>query len=380
MEHMENKKKLLFLVTEDWYFLSHRLSIALQARKEGFEVIVATRVNKGLKELLSHGFKVIPISMKRSGRSIVGELKALIEIMEIYLREKPDIVHHVAVKPVLYGSLAALVSKQIKCINAIAGLGFVFSRNDNFRTKLLKKIFLTAYRLAFLSHSSYGIFQNKEDRSVFIKNKILTEKRAVLIPGSGVDILKFRAEPEPEGDIVVMLASRMIWDKGIGELVDATRILKSRGINFKTVLVGTPDIENPNAVPLKILEQWNREKIVEWWGFKNNMPEILGQSHIIVLPSYREGLPKGLIEAASCGKPIVAADVPGCREIVLSGKNGWLVPPQNRGILADKIEELINNPGLRKKMGEYSRQLATQYFTEKIVIEKTMQLYKIVLG
>lgn len=380
MEHMENKKKLLFLVTEDWYFLSHRLSIALQARKEGFEVIVATRVNKGLKELLSHGFKVIPISMKRSGRSIVGELKALIEIMEIYLREKPDIVHHVAVKPVLYGSLAALVSKQIKCINAIAGLGFVFSRNDNFRTKLLKKIFLTAYRLAFLSHSSYGIFQNKEDRSVFIKNKILTEKRAVLIPGSGVDILKFRAEPEPEGDIVVMLASRMIWDKGIGELVDATRILKSRGINFKTVLVGTPDIENPNAVPLKILEQWNREKIVEWWGFKNNMPEILGQSHIIVLPSYREGLPKGLIEAASCGKPIVAADVPGCREIVLPGKNGWLVPPQNRGILADKIEELINNPGLRKKMGEYSRQLATQYFTEKIVIEKTMQLYKIVLG
>ena len=376
---MGNKKKLLFLVTEDWYFLSHRLSIALQARKEGFEVIVATRINKGLNELLSHGFKVVPIRMKRSGRNILGELKTLIEIMGIYLREKPDIAHHVAVKPVLYGSLAALVSKKIKCINAIAGLGFVFSRNDNFRTRLLKKIFLAGYRLAFLSHSSHGIFQNKEDRSFFIKHKILTKKRAVLIPGSGVDISKFSEGPEPEGEIVVMLASRMIWDKGIGELVDATRILKSRGIGFKTVLVGIPDKENPNAVPLKILERWNREKIVEWWGFKKNMPEILRRSHIVVLPSYREGLPKGLIEAASCGKPIIAADVPGCREIVHAGKNGWLVPPQNREILADKMEELIKDSCVRNKMGRYSRQMAAKYFTDKIVINKTMRLYRIVL-
>ncbi len=372
--------KILFLITEDWYFLSHRLLIAERAVKEGFEVAVATRINKNSDNICNHGFKVIPITMKRSDKNIIKEIKALLEIIGIYLREKPDIVHHVAVKPVLYGSFASMLFKNIRCVNAIAGLGYVFSRSDTLKTRLIRKIFLAAYWIAFLPRFSHVIFQNPEDRNMFIKNKIITNKRSVLIPGSGVDITKFRPETEPGGSIIIMLASRMLWDKGIGELVAATKILKSKGFDFKTILVGIPDMENPDSIPVHVLERWHNENIVEWWGFKKNMEKILNLSHIVALPSYREGLPKVLIEAAACGKPLVATDVPGCREIVHHGRNGFLVPLKNEKSLADAMEKLIKDPLLREKMGRASRQMAEKYFTSEIVVNKTINLYKQVLA
>ncbi|MBI5418335.1 glycosyltransferase family 4 protein [Candidatus Poribacteria bacterium] len=372
----KNKKiKILFLVTEDWYFWSHRLPIACAARDNGFDVVVATRVQKHKEKIINEGFKLIPLSLIRRNKNPFLEIKAMLEIINIYKSEKPDIVHHVAMKPVIYGSIAARIVGIKATVNALAGMGYLFI-SDKLAVKFIQKIIKILFKILFNHDKTKLIVQNYDDYQMLIDKNIVKEKYIAIIRGSGVDITKFFSMEEPIGTPIVLLASRMLWDKGVEEFVNAATILKKCGVNAKFVLVGDNDLENPSCIPEKQLKAWDNNKIVEWHGHSDDMPSIFAKAAIVCLPSYREGLPKVLLEAASCGKPIIAADVPGCREIVMHGENGLLVPVRNEQKLADAIKYLLDNPSVRKKMGEKSRQIVVENFSVEKVINSTLNLYQ----
>ncbi len=376
MQNLTKKKRILFLVTEDWYFYSHRLCIARAAREIGYEVLVAARFKNYFEPLKNEGFKLIPISLRRKSMNPIKEIFSILEILNIYKRERPDIVHHIAIKPILYGSWAARIIRVPAVINTIPGLGYVFVAKE-WKARILKPVIKLAYKSALSIKHSLVIFQNPEDRSNFINSKIIREKQSTMIKSSGVNVSKFKPTPEQEGKPIILLASRMIWDKGVGELVKAARILKKDSVNCRVVLVGDPDPENPASISKDNLNNWNSEAIIEWWGYKKDMVKIFEKAHIVVLPTtYGEGIPKVLIEAAASGRPIVANDMPGCREIVRQNINGLLVPPRDEKALAEAIKYLVNNPEKRKLMGERGREIAVSEFSEEKVVKETLAVYE----
>lgn len=370
------KPRLLFFITEDWVFWSHRLPIARAARDAGFEVLIATRVNQHKERIEGEGFKLIPIRLVRRSKNIFREFCSILEIVNIYRREKPDIVHHVTVKPVLYGSWAARIVGVSFVVNALTGLGFIFIAKG-WKASILRRLVVFSYRLAFSAKNTIGIFQNPEDLKLFVDAGIIRSEKAVLIRGSGVDTSRFISLPEPAGMPIVVLASRMLWDKGVGEFVEAARILKNDGTKCRMILVGNSDPENPAAIPDDTLLAWHSEGIVEWLGHREDMTDVFAKSNIVALPSYREGLPKVLLEAASCARAIVATDVPGCREIVRNNVNGLLVPPQDSKALANAINILIKNPKLRVEMGVRGREIVEAEFSEEIVVRQMMEVYQV---
>ena len=369
--------KLLFLVSEDWYFVSHRLELAREAKSVGYDVVVVTKVNEHGQKILSEGFNLIPISMIRNNKNPFTELRILFELIKIYKSERPDIVHHVALKPIILGSIATCFVNVPKKINALTGLGYVFS-SDRFIAKLLKRIIKLVLKLLLSQSNSWVIFQNPDDQNYLINEGIVTAGQTCLIKGSGVDPQKFYFTPEPKGPIRVILASRMLWDKGIKEFVEAAHKLKPDYPDIRFLLVGDTDDGNFASVPLSQLLEWHNDGFVEWCGKKNNIQDVLADSHIVCLPSaYGEGVPKVLIEAASCGRPIVTTDSPGCREIVLHEKTGLLVPIKDSAALAEAIRKLITDPKLRKKMGEEARKLVIEEFSLERVIKSTLKVYSL---
>jgi len=372
--------KILYFVSEDWYFCSHRIPIARDVKKNGFEVVVVTNVDKHEKIIIDEGFRLIPIKLNRRGKNPLKELNIIFNLIKIYKKEKPDIVHNVALKPIVYGSIAALFAAKSYVVNAFAGMGYIFTGND-LRHTALKKFFLTFYKLIFLSHRSIGLFQNSEDQTFLLENNIISARKSFLVKGSGVNLQKFSFKKEPEdSSIKLVIASRMLWDKGIGELVEASKILHKKNIKFKTILVGLPDPHNPESIDSEILEEWNKLPFIEYLGFRNDVSDIITKSNIVILPSYREGLPKFLLEGAACGRAIVTTDVPGCRDVVRNNVNGFLVQPKNILQLADALEKLINDKTLRLKFGQAGRKIVENEFSEEIVVEKTLNLYKILLN
>ena len=370
------KLRILFFVTEDWYFWSHRLPIARAARDADFDVLIATRTNQHKDRIENEGFKLIPIGLERKSRNIFKEILSILEIVRIYRREKPDIVHHVAVKPVLYGSWAARIAGISSVVNALAGLGLIFVA-QGYRVKVLKRFVVFAFRTAFSAKNTIGIFQNPEDLKLFVDAGIVKSEKAVLIRGSGVDVSHFIYLPEPAGIPTIVLASRMLWNKGVGEFVEAAKILRKDGVKCRMILVGNPDSENPASISEETLRRWHAEGIVEWWGHRKDMPEVFAQSNIVALPTtYGEGVPKVLIEAASCGRAIVATDVPGCREIVRHNENGFLIPPRDSKSLAGALKVLIKDPELRARMGVRGRKIVEAEFSEEIVVKQTMEVYE----
>jgi glycosyltransferase involved in cell wall biosynthesis len=372
---MINKPKILYFVTEDWYFCSHRLPLALAAYEAGYEVLVATRVNQHGDLIRSHGLQLIPIVLSRRSRNPLKELSVIWHLLRIYKKNKPDIVHHVALKPVLYGSIAAQLTGVPTVVNALAGLGFLFI-SKRLQALILRPLVETAFRLLLNRARSKVIFQNPDDMGLLVGRGVLAKERAILIRGSGVDTKTFTYTPEPMGTPLVILASRMLWDKGVGEFVDAARLLKSQGLVARFALVGEGDPENPASISQNQLALWHDDGIIEWWGRQENMPEIISNAHIVCLPSYREGLPKVLIEAAACGRPIVATDVPGCREIVRHNENGLLVPAKDPQALAVALKRLLNDAELRESMGKRGRAMVEAEFSTEYVVEQTLQLYK----
>jgi len=372
-------KTIIYFVSEDWYFCSHRLPIARKALKDGFKVVVITKVSKHRDVIESEGFELAPIEIKRGGINLFSELKTISTLYSYYKQYNPDIVHHVAIKPVIYGTLVARLIGSIKIVNAMAGLGFVFISNKK-RVKLLRFFVHQLFRFLFNNKNGQLILQNKDDLEYFFKNKLVNNENVTIVRGSGVDIKKFIPTDESTGVPIVILASRMLWDKGVGEFVNAARVLKQEGVATRFVLVGDSDPENPASIPNAQLSEWHELGIVEWWGERGNMHEMLTQAHIVCLPSYREGLPKVLLEAASCGRAIIATDVPGCREIVHNGENGILVQLKNANSLANAIKELINNPEKRKIMGTNGRRLVENEFSEETVVSQTLKVYQELLA
>ncbi|NJP04116.1 MAG: glycosyltransferase family 4 protein [Chloroflexaceae bacterium] len=374
------KPRILFLVNESWYFWAHRLHIARAARDAGYQVIVAAAPHEVQQQIEAEGFWFYPLRLPRKVSHPWQELVALLDIISIYRLARPDLVHQVTIKPVLYGSLAAKITGIPAIVNAVTGLGFVFLPGG-WRRRLFRTVIEWSYRLLLTGKRIKVIFENPDDRDLFIQRRMIAASQAFVLPGSGVDAHTFTPSAEPEGDPVVLLASRLLWDKGVGELVDAARILKQRGVTARVVLAGTPDTSNPATIPESQLIAWTEEGVVEWIGYQANMPAVLAQCHIVCLPSsYREGIPMSLIEAASCSRPIVTTDAPGCREIVRDQWNGLLVPVKDAQAVANALETLIQNPSLRRQMGERGRQLVLERFTKEHVIEQTFAIYRSLVG
>lgn len=370
--------KLLFLVSEDWYFCSHRLPIARAARDAGAEVVVVTRVRDHAAQIEAEGFRLIPIELARSGRNPIHDARTIATLIQLYRREKPNIVHHVALKPALYGSIAAWVVGIRGIVNAFAGMGFVFISNGLF-ARAVRPFIRGMFRFLLNRPASRIIVQNPDDNALFEKTIGVAPQKIFVIRGSGVDIERYKPQQEPPGEPVAVCVSRMLWDKGIGELVDAARILKARGTAIRIRLVGPGD-DNPAAIPEQVLAQWRAEGIVDVAGPSDNVPQEYANAHIAVLPSYREGLPKSLLEAAAAGLPMVATNVPGCREVCCHEKTGLLVPPRTVEPLADALEQLAENTTLRAAYGKAARHMAEDQFSEEIVIAHTIALYEEILS
>jgi glycosyltransferase involved in cell wall biosynthesis len=371
------KPRIVYLVTEDWVFVSHRLPIARAARDAGFDVVVATRVADHGAAIEAEGFTLISLPWTRRSFNPLRELAALANLTALYRQLKPTIVHHVAVKPALVGSLAAWIARVPNVVNAITGLGYVFSSKSP-QAKLLRPVVRWGFRLLLKRGNSQIIVQNPDDGAVLINECSVEPARIRLIRGSGVDLDRFQATPEPASPTIrVTLASRMIWDKGIGDLVEAARALKASGAPVTVILAGKPDPDNPASIPEGQLRAWHEDGIVEWRGYVADMPGLWADSHIAVLPSfYGEGVPKCLIEAAACARPIIAADGPGLREIVHDGENGVLVPAHDPKALADAIARLAAAPAARTRMGASGRRLAETGFGDRQVATETLALYR----
>ena len=368
--------KLIIVVNELWFFLSHRLPIAQAARGAGYEVHIASKLGTNIEmELLSQEqLQFHAIDFHRSSTKISQEIRTLKELNKLYREIQPDIVHHVTIKPVLYGTLIARWVGGIQILNAISGLGYLFIA-QGWKASIRKKLLLWGYH-ALLHHKKVWIlFQNPDDKVLFSQHKIIHPKHEFIIKGSGVDLKKFNSTPITTGKIKVILVARMLWDKGIKEFVNAATMLHKQGVIAEFILVGSVDPGNPKSIPTKQLEQWHNNGSVNWLGEQSNIAQLLVESHIVVLPSYREGLPKSLIEAAAASRAIVTTDVPGCREVVQDGENGFLVPVRNEKELAIAIKKLIDNPDLLIAMGKKSRLIAEQEFSIDQVVSKTLDIY-----
>lgn len=364
------RPKLLLTVNDAGFFLSHRLPIAVAARAAGYDVHVATAPGPAVARIRAEGFPHHPVPLSRRGLNPLAELRSVAALTRLYRRLRPDIVHHVTIKPVLYGGLAARLARVPAVVAAISGLGFMFMRRD-VRYRVSRLPLHALYRLALGHPKSKVIFQNPDDLRQFTAAGWVRDGSAVLIKGSGVDLAAFAPAPEPHGTPIVLCAARMLWDKGIGEFVAAARDLRARGVEARFVLVGDPDPGNPTSVPPARLEAWHREGAVEWWGHRDDMPAVMQLAAIVCLPSYREGLPKVLIEAAACARPVVTTDVPGCRDI----GNALLVPPQNASALADALARLIAEPMLRQHLAARGREIAEAEFSLERVVRDTLAVY-----
>lgn len=338
-----------------------------------------TRIGRFRQAIEHDGFRLIPWDISRRSLNPFRELSALRQVLRVYKREQPDLTHHVALKPVIYGGFASRLTRTGASVNAITGLGHVFI-NSNLVIKSLRYLLCKALRFVLAQKNTITILQNDEDRELLIRRGVVSAERSSVIRGAGVDIELFSPSPEPTATAVVLLASRLLWDKGIQEFFEAAKKLREEGILARFVLVGEPDRQNPTAIPDTTLQAWEKSGLVEVWGRRDDMPAVLSQSNVVCLPSYLEGLPKVLVEAASCGRAIVAADVPGCRAVVRDTENGLLIPVRDSGALARALGTLVKNRELRARMGAKGREIAVREFSEEKIIGQTMTMYRQLLG
>ncbi|QYF91990.1 glycosyltransferase family 4 protein [Massilia sp. PAMC28688] len=365
----------MFVVTEDWYFCSHRLPLAIAARTAGYHVTLAARMSEHGELVRSHGIDVVPWQVERGSTNPFGELLALYRLWNIYRRVQPDLLHQVALKPALYGSFLARLSGRAVVVNALGGMGSVFTSASRSKA-LLKRALTFSFRWLLSGDRKRLILQNEDDAALFEQVARLPRTGIRIIRGAGVNLAHFSVQPEPAGLPLVVLPARLLWDKGIGEYVEAARILRRRGVTARFAIAGRIDRDNPTGIAPELVQGWVEEGVVEWFGLRNDMPALLSAANIVCLPSYREGLPKALLEAAACARAIITTDVPGCREVVRHGENGLLVPVRDAGALADALGQLLESPSQRSAMGAAGRRMAEQEFSEGGVIEQTLAIYR----
>ena len=379
-------KKLYIVVNVDWFFLSHRLPVALAAQKAGWDVTIVTADTGKLKDIEAAGLKTINLPMSRSGMNIIEELKTLNFLRKLYAKEKPDVVHHVGMKTILWGTLAARFAKVKGVVNAISGLGGFFAEDN---TSIMAKIVPMVLRFSHDRKNLLCIFQNDEDKGLYVKNKIIKENQARYIKGSGVDLKEFSYTQEPVingngnvndnfvGKLRVILTARMIVEKGIFILTEAAEKLRSKYEDkVEFLLVGGID-DHPGAITKEQLDAVCDGKYIQWLGYRTDVKELLQSSHIVAFPSYyMEGLPKSLIEADAIGRPVITCNSVGCKEAVIDGHNGYLIPTKNVDALVEKLDILLSNAKLRQEMGRNSRAYAEANFSLDMVIEKHLEIYE----
>ena len=374
---MSRRPRVAFFVTVDWYFCHHYLALAKAVREAGYAVTVVTGIDAHEDAIREAGLDLVPFEVSRKGMNPLSEIAVVRRLVGVLRDLRPSLLHNIAQKPVLYGSLAARLAGVPAVVNGVAGMGYLFGSGD-VRARLTRGLVGGAYRALLAAPQVRVLVQNRDDQAQIRK---LTGVEPLLIPGSGVDLGRFVPRSESAGTPVAVLASRMLWDKGVGELVEAARILKARGVAIRCVLVGKPDPGNPSSVGEGQLHAWQQEGCVEWWGFRSDMPEVLAQAHIACLPSYyREGLPKFLIEAAAAGLPLVTTDATGCREAVEPDGNGLLVAPRDPHALADALGRLVADPGLRRRLGKRSRELAESRFDSARIHDSVLGVYRALLA
>ncbi|MEZ0395269.1 MAG: glycosyltransferase family 4 protein [Anaerolineales bacterium] len=364
--------KIILVANTDWYLYRFRQAQARFLRERGAEVILVSPPGEYVPALQQAGFRWLSLPLTRTGMNPLTEAASLLALTRLYRRERPALVHHFTIKCVLYGSLAAWLAGVDCVINGVTGLGYVFGQGGAGRAAL-RWLAKAWYRLALAR--TQAVFDNEEDRQFFIANRLTGPERSHVVRSAGVDVETYRPWPEPEGAPLVVFAGRMLWDKGLAELVEAARLLRAEGVQARIALVGRPDGGNPASISEEQLRAWHAEGTLEYWGWRGDMEKVLAEAHIFCLPSYREGLPTTIIEAAACGRPVVATDVPGCRHAVRNGETGLLVPPRDAPALAAALKTLIADPALRRRMGAAGRRMAEAEFSTARVNEETLRIY-----
>lgn len=370
---------VVLTVSVDWFFLSHRLPIARALRDRGWRVTVATQETDGRAAIEREGLELAALPLDRGSRDIGRELRVVAALVQLYRSIRPDVVHHVSPKGILYGSVAARVAGVRRIINAVSGLGYAFIQREVHRPRdhALRAAVRAAYRAAFLGAETRVIFQNLDDAAMLGVRELGEPGRYRLIRGSGVDVDRFRPAPLPAGAPVVLLPARLLGDKGVREFVAAARQLRAEGSRARFVLAGRADPQNPAGIPGGEVTGWVSSGDVEWIGHVEHhaMPELLRSVSLVVLPSYREGMPLVLAEAASCGRACIATDVPGCREVVTPGVTGWLVPPRDPFALAEAMRDALRDPRRLARLGAAGRDLVVNEFSLASVVRRTLAIY-----
>lgn len=375
-------RTVVLFANTDWYLYNFRLSLARRLRDLGHRLILVSPDGEYGGKLTEMGFDWRPLPMNRRSLNPLSEARLVLHLAGLLRREKADIVHGFTIKPAVYGAIAGKLAGVRGRVNAVAGMGYVFI-SDELKARVLRPVVRTLARFAFDGRDARLIVQNPDDHAAFVHTGLVRDERVRIIPGSGVDCSRFqissraRADGEP---LRVVLAARMLWDKGLAEFIEAARSLRAEGRNIHFVLAGDPDPGNPASVAASDLEDWVSEGLVEWLGHVSDMPALLGSADVVVLPSYREGLPKTLIEAAACALPLVTTDVPGCREVVRHDEDGLLAPVREWKPLAEAIARLDDDPALRRRLGLAAREKALAQFDERIVIDRTIAVYEELLG
>ena len=367
-------RKILFVVVEDRYFISHRLHLAKHALELGYEVGLICKNSRYKEFLINEGIKVFDWSLERGSFNLFFEFRAFFEVVKTLLRFSPDLIHAVALKPVIYSSFASKLVFSKSKVFALGGLGFIFS-SQKFLARILRPFIVLLLKFSFSGKRSRLIIQNVDDLKILTDLGVIKEEKVDLIKGAGVDINQFSFTEDISSLPEVILPARLLWDKGIGEFVEAARILKVKGVKAKFSILGETDPHNPECISEEQINNWKKEGIVDILGFKEDMVKHFQGCSIVCLPSYREGLPKALLEGASCGRPIVTTDAPGCREIVQDGINGYLVPLKDSVLLAQSLSKLIMNKDLRRSMGIKGRKMVEKDFSAEIVSLQTGEVW-----
>lgn len=373
-----NLTRILFVISEDWALMSHRFHLVEAAVRAGYEVAVATNFSIHRSKIKNTGAKTYHWPLNRGTFSLIQAFKSIVSLKSIIHEFQPDLVHAVAQKPVLYSGLISKMTKNIKFVGALGGLGFIF-RSKKLNARLLAFFLKPLLKFIFNSSRAMLILQNPEDKLFFEVNSISNQKNLKLIKGSGVEINKFTPSPLPKSAPIIMMPARLLWDKGIEEFSELSKRFKMKNQEAKFVLVGDFDPHNPEAVPKEYIYDLVKDGFIEYWEKQEKMEKIYPKALVVCLLSYHEGLPKVLLEAASAARPVVAFDIPGCREIVRNNINGKLVPFGDIAKLEECIFELIQNPNLCSRLGLEGRQIALSEFSDEIINQQTFRVWEEVL-
>ena len=367
------RPRLLYVVTEDWFFLSHRLPMARAAQAAGFEVHVATNVADGADAIAREGFILHPVRFARGRLSPFATLATIAALRRLHRDMTPTLVHHVALQATILGALAAL-GRPAACVNAMTGLGYAFI-SDSVKARTMRAGLGPLLRWLIDRRRSVALVQNPDDQAL-LAGLGIAPRRIILIPGSGVDVDRLQPTPEPTGAVTLGFVGRLLDDKGIRVLVAAHRLLRAKGLPIALLIAGTPDPANPASVSRAEAEGWGREPGIAWLGHVDDIATVWARAHIAIPPSRREGLPMSLLEAAACGRPMIATVVPGCREVVIPNQTGLLVPPDDAQALAGAIETLAASPDLRGRFGRTARRLAEERFAAGAIGRAVAELYE----